>query len=436
MRYENNWQSLNSRPVPGWFEDAKLGIFIHWGLYSVPAYAPIGDYAEWYGYALRCAPSPEHQPTEHQKLYQAFHKKYYGEDFRYEDFVPRFTARHFDADEWAQLFRDAGAKYINLVSKHHDGFCLYQTDYAWNWNSVDVGPHRDFCAELKAACDRSSVRFGVYHSIYEWYNPLYLQDPERYALEHLIPMLKELVTKYEPSTLFTDGEWDHESSVWHSTDFLTWLYNESPVRDFIVPNDRWGKETRGRLGGNLTTEYGLIDGGNEVTAIDRVSEECRGIGASFGWNRFERPEHYLSEDALIKLFVDLISRGSNLLLNVGPTPDGRIPVIMQERLRQLGAWLAVNGEGVYGSRKYRVVQEGDLRYTRVGDTVYAWLTRFPFGGATLDVPYGEGLRVSLLGAPDFPVSLSDDGGRLRLTFGAYDPAKMPCRAVYGFRIER
>ena len=249
MKYEANWESLTSRPVPQWFQDAKFGIFIHWGLYSVPAFCSRTDYAEWYGHQVATGWEPS----------ASFHKKTYGENFKYEDFVKDFKAELFDAKEWASLFERAGAKYINLVSKHHDGFCLFKSDYAWNWNSVDVGPHRDFCQELKDALAETDVKFGVYHSVYEWFNPIYLRNPEEYAVEHLIPMLKELIEKYQPATLFTDGEWDQTSDVWHSTEFLQWLYNESSVKDFIVPNDRWGKETRGRQGGNFTTEYGFIE---------------------------------------------------------------------------------------------------------------------------------------------------------------------------------
>ena len=115
---------------------------------------------------------------------------------------------------------------------------MYDSSYAWKWNSVDVGPHRDFAMELKEALVGMDVRFGVYHSLYEWDHPLYVRDPERYSVEHLLPMMKELIEKYQPATLFTDGEWEHPSSVWHAEEFLQWLYNESSVRDFIVPNDR------------------------------------------------------------------------------------------------------------------------------------------------------------------------------------------------------
>ena len=428
MIYENNWQSLNSRPVPQWFGDAKFGIFIHWGLYSVPAFTKVGDYAEWYAKQLE-----EGKPEVTE-----FHNRVYPGK-RYEDFVSDFKAELFDADRWAELFQKSGAKYINLVSKHHDGFCLYKSDYAWNWNSVDVGPHRDFCAELKQALEGTGVRFGVYHSVYDWYHPYYLQDPERYALEVLIPMLKELILKYEPATLFTDGEWEHESSVWHSTDFLTWLYNESPVKDDIVPNDRWGKETRGRLGGNFTTEYGWIHGQERIEDItlDRPFEECRGIGGSFGLNRMEGVNDYLSAKELLTTLCALVSKGGNFLLNVGPAADGTIPVIMEERLLQMGRWLEVNGEAIYGTSVYSKKQQKGVYYTKKPDAVYAISESFPFGALTLEeIPYKPNLQAKLLAAPEIPIAVASCDGKLQLRFPAINPASLAANELYAFRITR
>lgn len=426
MIYTPDWPSINSRPVPDWFADAKFGIFIHWGLYSVPGYTKKGDYAEWYAKQLETA-SPE--VTE-------FHNRVYGKNFKYEDFVKGFTAELFDADEWAGLFSRAGAKYINLVSKHHDGFCLYKSDYAWNWNSFDVGPHRDFCAELKEALKKTDVRFGVYHSVYEWYHPLYIKNPEQYALEHLHPMLKELITKYEPSTLFTDGEWEHPSSVWHSTEFLAWLYNESPVKDFIVPNDRWGKETRGHLGGNFTTEYDYIEAGVRITDVelDRPYEECRGIGKSFGINRIENTADYMTARELLFTLCDLVSKGGNFLLNVGPAADGTIPVIMQERLEQMGQWLNVNGEAIYGTRLYSKKSQKDVFYTKKSDKIYAILKNFPFDDVTLElVDYKPGMKAKLF-ACDAPVTVSEKAGRAVLEFPHINSDDMKCRHLYAVEI--
>ena len=435
MKYENNWESLNSRPVPQWFADAKFGIFIHWGLYSVPAYAPIGHYAEWYGWTLDCP-----DPTDAQLQFREFHKKTYGENFKYEDFVPMFKAEAFDAEEWADLFQKSGAKYINLVSKHHDGYCMYKTEHAPWWNSADVGPHRDFCRELKDALDKTDVRFGVYHSVYEWWHPLYLKDPEEYAVKHLIPMLKELIEKYQPATLFTDGEWSHESSVWHSTEFLQWLYNESSVKDFIVPNDRWGSETRGKLGGNFTTEYGYINGESSPGGIealdqyDRPNEECRGMGGSFGFNRFEKPHDYLSSKELVHMLVDLVSRGSNFLLNIGPTADGRIPVIMQQKLLDIGRWLEVNGEGIYSTVRYKNSSDENIRYTKKGDTLYAFILKFPFGEFTLnEVEFDPDYKAEFLGSSVNPV-VSNDNGKVKLTFPSFDPDTLNTEYAYCIKL--
>ncbi len=426
MKYTADWQSLNSRKVPQWFSDAKFGIFIHWGLYSVPAYTKNGEYAEWYRIQL----DNENHPSSE------FHRRVYGDNFKYEDFVDGFKAELFDADKWADLFQKSGAKYINLVSKHHDGFCLFKSDYAWNWNSIDVGPHRDFCMELKNALAKTDVKFGVYHSVYEWFNPIYLRNPEEYAVKHLIPMLKELITKYEPCTLFTDGEWDHPSETWHSTEFLAWLYNESPVKDFIVPNDRWGKETRGRLGGNFTTEYGIIDGNRRIEDIelDRPFEECRGIGKSFGLNRIEGTEDYLSAKELIETLCSLVSKGGNFLLNIGPAADGTIPVIMEERLLQMGEWLKVNGDAIYGTEIYSKKLQDGVYYTKKGEKIFAIINRFPYGSVVLDeVPYSDGLKAKLLSHPA-KLEIKNNDGKAEIIFPSINPDEVKCQYLYAIEL--
>ena len=252
-KYKKTWESIDSRPVPAWFDDAKFGIFVHWGIYSVPAFAPKRNtvestglaYAEWYGW------------QQHQKYppYYDFHKRVYGEDFQYEDFVTQWKAEMFDPKKWAQLFKKAGAKYVTLVSKHHDAFCLWPSYYSWNWNSVELGPHRNIVKEVLEACDEVGIERGLYYSLLEWTHPVLRRpDPEnadiaRYAVEKMIPQLKELVEEFRPKVLFTDGEWSYPSEQWHSLDFLTWLFNESSVKDEIAINDRWGSDTRCKHGG-------------------------------------------------------------------------------------------------------------------------------------------------------------------------------------------
>jgi len=426
--YQPTWEAINSRPVPAWFEDAKFGVFIHWGLYSVPAFSRRDWYAEWY----------QKQLEEKKPEVLAFHNRTYGEHFRYADFVRDFRAELFDAKEWVTLFERAGAKYLNLTSKHHDGFCLFPSPYAKYWNSVDVGPHRDFCGELRDACEGSPVKFGVYHSLYEWYHPLYLKDPERFALEHLHPMMKDLIERYRPHTLFTDGEWDQPHEVWHSREFLAWLYNESSVRDFIVPNDRWGKGTREmQLGGNLTTEYSWQDFLAKNPGQTKPFEECRGIGHSFGFNRAETCEDYLDPGELIELLVTLVSAGGNLLLNVGPAADGTIPAIMQERLLQVGDWLRVHGEGIYGSRKFKPSAQPGVWYTKKDDRIFVFLKRFPFGTVALeDLPYDPAYSPELLGwkGEGNPVLLVNAGGKAALRFEPFPPEAIDAQWVYCVRL--
>jgi len=144
--YQPNWKSLDNRPIPTWFDVAKFGIFTHWGIYSVPAWGPKRNsvntsgeaYAEWYGWAM----------NQQKSQYQKFHNELYGAHFKYQDFAPLFKAELFDPDKWAEVFAKSGANYVTLTSKHHDGFCLWPSSYSWNWNSVDIGPHRDIVGEL------------------------------------------------------------------------------------------------------------------------------------------------------------------------------------------------------------------------------------------------------------------------------------------------
>jgi alpha-L-fucosidase len=430
---EPTWASIDARPTPAWFEDAKLGIFIHWGVYSVPAFAPTKDvdiyarYAEWYWKRLV---SPD---MEGHAQFKAFHDRVYGPQTRYQDFAPRFTAEMYDPAEWADVFARSGARYVVLTSKHHDGFCLWPSAQSWNWNAVDVGPHRDVAGDLVEAVREKGLKMGFYYSLYEWMNPTYIADVDRYVDTHMLPQMKDLVTRYRPDVLWTDGEWDHPSSTWRSTEFLAWLFGESPVGPTVAVNDRWGKETRAAHGGFYTTEYGRIhdkDASGDV--IPHPWEECRGIGHSFGYNRAETVADYASPGRLVSLLVDTVSRGGNLLLDIGPTADGRIPVIMQERLLQIGEWLETNGEAIYGSRRWRVPAEGDaIRYTAKGDTVYAIVLGWPGPSVTLKTPKASGAtRVELLGTKE-KVLVDRPHGNLRISMPESAP---PGAVAYTFKL--
>lgn len=434
--YEPTWASLDTRPLPAWYDDAKFGIFIHWGTYAVPAYSPTDSvhvyakYAEWYWRRLM---SPGEEGHE---AFKAFHDRIYGPDVAYQDFAPQFKAELFDPDAWARIFRDAGARYVVLTSKHHEGFALWPSRYSWNWNSVDIGPHRDLAGDLTQAVREAGLRMGFYYSLYEWFNPQYHADLDGYIDDYMWPQLRELVTRYEPDIVWPDGEWDHPSDVWKSTEFLAWLYNESPVRDHVVVNDRWGSETRSKHGGFYTTEYALVhDGTLTEEAARHKWEECRGIGGSFGYNRTEALDHYATSEALVHLLVDIVSQGGNLLLNVGPTADGRIPVIMQQRLRDMGDWLRVNGEAIYGTRPWPdAPADSTMRFTRKGDAIYAISLDWP--GTRLEIPMErppDGTTVTLIGH-DAPLAWRYEEGHLVVDVPPLSVDDVPSRYAHAFKI--
>ncbi len=338
----------------------------------------------------------------------------------------------FDPQEWAKILKGSGARYVVLTSKHHEGFTLWPSQQAWNWNAVDVGPHRDLAGDLLKAVRAEGLRMGYYYSLYEWFNPLYRSDVNRYVQDHMTPQMKDLVVKYQPDIFWTDGEWDHPSEVWKSTEFLAWLYNESPVGKSIVVNDRWGKETRGKHGGIYTTEYDLVHDENATSKkIDHPWEECRGIGSSFGYNRNENLEDYASSKEVIKILIEKVSTGGNLLLNIGPTADGRIPVIMQQRLSDIGEWLKVNGEAIYETKPWDAAPQQTnptVFYTTKGKDLYAIFTEYPvnpFSVALAEKPS----KVELLG---YKKSVSISGKNI-------SPPKMalseiPCQHAWVFKL--
>lgn len=349
QKYEANWNSLNQRKIPGWFHQDKFGIFIHWGVYAVPSFAPVIEnsgesYSEWYWYRI----------MEKSKNFLDFHNKNFGADFEYPQFEKRFHAELFDPKQWADVFKRSGARYVVLTSKHHEGYALWdskEADKSWGrpWNAVSGTPKRDLLGDLTSAVRDAGLKMGYYYSLYEWYNPVWKQDRQKYVKEHMFPQFKDLVTRYKPSVIFSDGEWDLKDTEWNSPELLAWLYNESPVAKEVVVNDRWGSNTREK---NTASTYTTSEYGSGMDP-NVIWEESRGIGHSYGYNRNEKLEDYKTSHDLILMLVDIVSRGGNLLLDIGPTADGRIPVIMQQRLTDIGSWLTINGEAIYGTEAYK-----------------------------------------------------------------------------------
>jgi alpha-L-fucosidase len=350
--YQPTWQSLDSRPVPQWYKDAKFGIFIHWGVYSVPAFSPIGQYAEWYQYALK---------DDHDSATIRYQKEKFG-DKTYYQMANDFKAELFNPDEWANLFEKSGAKYIVLTSKHHDGFCLWPSkdanrDWGFPWNAVDAGPHRNLLGELFAAVQKTSVHAGMYYSLFEWYDPLWLKDKNAYVTQHMWPQMKELINTYKPDVFWSDGDWMEPDTTWKSQEFLQWLYNESPVKDKVVTYDRWGNDV---WGASATAHYGAVytpEYGTFVNYENHPWEESRGMGFSYGYNRLEDAWDYNSPQALVLQLIDKVSGGGNFLLDIGPDEHGKIPPIMQERLLQIGDWMKINSEAIYSTQRWRMTRQ-------------------------------------------------------------------------------
>ncbi|MGQ1784868.1 MULTISPECIES: alpha-L-fucosidase [unclassified Saccharicrinis] len=337
-QYSADWAEIDKRPLPDWFNNAKFGIFVVWGPYSVPSYAPVG-YAEWYWARLRNG----------DKGTQEFHKKVYG-DIPVEELIHDLTADFFDADEWCKLFEQSGAKYVVTTANYHDGFAMYPTQYAETestnvWNSMVVGPKRDVIGELNDAGNKIGLKMGIYYSLYEWYHPLWLSNRDKFVTDFFHPKFKEVVSKYKPWSIFLDGDWGMNGKKWRNNELAKWLYFDSPVKDVVVVNDRWGS-SRGINGDVFESEYGY----GKWTSPEHPWQEDRGIGQSYGYNRREGIQDYNSADELIEQLCFVTAGGGNFLLCVGPTADGRIPVIMQERLLQMGDWLKINGEAIYDAK--------------------------------------------------------------------------------------
>lgn len=339
-QYEPNWASLDTRPLPQWYDEAKFGIFIHWGVFSVPSYQ-----SEWFWWDWQGDPQPN---------VVDFMAKNYPPDFTYVDFAPEFQIEFFDPNQWAEVFQASGAKYVVLTSKHHEGFTMWPSSVSWNWNAKDVGPNRDLVGDLASAIrSDTDLHFGLYHSLLEWFHPIYLKDKaggfenSTFPGYKTLPELYEIVNAYAPDVIWSDGDWEAPDNYWKSTDFIAWLYNESPVKDTVVTNDRWGNN-------GVNCEHGDF-----YTCSDRYSpgvlqphkwENCMTIDKySWGYRREAVYSDYMTIEELISTLASTVSCGGNLLMNIGPTKDGKIIPVFEERLRQMGQWLSINGESIYQS---------------------------------------------------------------------------------------
>jgi alpha-L-fucosidase len=443
--------SLAAHPLPAWFDDAKYGIFIHWGLYSVPGWAPLeadlqqllatkgpaylvkhNPYAEWYANTMQIPGSPSQQ----------HHLETYGPDFSYDDFKPMFNkaAEKFDPDSWADVFKRANARYAVLTTKHHDGFTL--------WPSRHPNPHkdawhaeRDLVGELTRSVRDRGMKMGLYYSGgFDWtFNPTVitglrgmvasLARTDEYA-EYADNHIRELIDRYQPSVLWNDIGYPPQANL---AKLFAHYYNHVP--DGVI-NDRWaqprlpkipglapllmgGLGLAGALWSYLPDRVRALDFPTgfhydfrtpEYAQYDEIKpykwESTRGVGHSFGNNRQEGPDEMLSLTDLARSFADLVSKNGNLLLGIGPYPDGTIPEPQAKLLGDFGAWLDVTGAAYFGTRPWTVAEASatdgtPLRFTQTDGALYTTFLRAP----------GErrvGLR-GVVGTPDTTVELLGGG---------------------------
>lgn len=438
--YEPTLESLNRHPLPEWYADAKLGIFIHWGLYSVPGWAPLvhpehdfqsidyithNPYAEWYLNSMRLDGSPT----------QAYHREHYGANYDYYNFAPVFDKEieKWNPDAWAKIFSDAGAKYVVLTTKHHDGFTL--------WPSSTPNPKlpterqhatRDIVGELTTAVRNQGLRMGLYYSGgYDWtFVPGPIRVKEDYEKvkpqsegygKYADAQVRELIERYHPAVLWNDIDYPKSG---HPLEIMADYYNAVP--DGVI-DDRFGV----KHSDFQSPEY------QTLSKISTTKwEECRGLGRSFGYNRAEGEAETIAPDELIYLLVDIVSKNGNLLLDVGPEADGTIPTVQMERLRALGAWLKQNGEAIYSTRPWTRA-EGDtadgtrVRFTRTDSAIYATLLGKPKTNAVIirTLSPAKGTQISLLGSAT-PLSWSQQGRDVRVDL----PATLPGEYAYVLKI--
>jgi alpha-L-fucosidase len=384
--YEPTVESLNKHPLPQWYNDAKLGIFIHWGLYSVPGWAPLvhpehdfgspdyivnNPYAEWYYNVVRIPGSPT----------QKYHAEQYGAGYDYYNFAATFNRdiQKWNPDEWAKLFHDIGAKYVVLTTKHHDGFTL--------WPSSTPNPRlaadrqhasRDLVGDLTKAVRGQGLKMGLYYSGgYDWtfvpgpimkpadYKSVQPQSEEygKYADAHM----RELIQRYQPSLLWNDINYPKSG---HPLEIMAEYYRAVP--DGVI-NNRFGVPHSDFTTPEYQTE-------SKISATKW--EECRGLGRSFGYNRAEGEAETIAPGDLILLLADIVSKNGNLLLDIGPESDGTIPAVQMERLHALGDWLNINGEAIFGTRPWqraegKTADGSNVRFTKKGPAVYAIVFESP-----------------------------------------------------------
>lgn len=445
-KYLPTSESLRSHPLPRWFDEAKFGIFIHWGPYAVPAYhewyivfiSPRANYGFLFG-GPPFSPSPGNLPKQlvdklTREAAVAYHLKHWGADFDYDRFIPLFKAEKFDPEAWADLFYRAGARYVVFTAKHGDEFAMWPTRYT-NRNAMAMGPKRDLAGELLKAVRARGLKMGFYHNTtYTFYDERY---PGRDWVRYMNNTIKELVDLYQPDILWgdvlvgpiKDGNGNPlPADYWGAKEVLAYFYNHSPQPDEVVANDRWGPDVDGSYLGDFRTYERRLPRG----VLKEKWEHCESLDPySWGYRKLTPDYEYLTPNQVVDLLVDVVSKNGNLLLNIGPRADGTIPEIMETTLLEVGNWLRVNGEAIYGTKPWKIFKDGEFRFTARGDLVYAIALEWPSGDILLRSLAGESVRsISLLGSKQqLSWQMTPEGLLVKL------PATPEGKYAYALRIE-
>ncbi|MCB0639949.1 MAG: alpha-L-fucosidase, partial [Lewinella sp.] len=413
-----------------WWRDAGFGMFIHWGAYAVPGGVHNGKDVSGAGEWIM---SSAHIPVP-----------------EYEPYARQFNPQQFDAEEWVRIAKDAGMEYIVITSKHHDGFCLWDSKVT-DYDIMDTSPFkRDILKELREACDKAGIKLCFYHSIMDWHHPDAQgkdygnanpngPDFASYRENYLKPQLRELIEKYNPHVLWFDGEWIPEWTEEQGKDLYQFVRSLKP--DIII-NNRVGKGRQGMQGMNREGDDVGDFGTPEQEILDYGSaeldwESCMTMNGSWGFKKSD--QNWKSAETLIHNLVDIAAKGGNYLLNVGPMPEGLIPPASVERLAEMGEWMHINAPVVYNSRMWHQYQEGEnIRYTSGADgSVYATCLQWP--GEVLQLKYVrplEGSTIELLGY-DQPLDWAFDqrnGLSIQLPSELQEPSARPCRYAWAFKM--
>ncbi|MBN1284873.1 MAG: alpha-L-fucosidase [Anaerolineae bacterium] len=464
--YEPTWESLKAYTVPAWYQDAKFGIFIHWGVYAVPAFGN-----EWYPRRMYLQGTPE---FEH-------HVKTYGPhtQFGYKDFIPMFKAENYDPDAWAELFKKSGARYIVPVAEHHDGFPIYNTALS-AWCASKMGPKRDLIGDLARAARKQGLVFGVSsHRAEHWW---FMDGGRKFDSDVQDPQYDGL---YGPAVPCSP---DHDAPAWKSRDWTPrpnakflddWLARCCELVDRYQPQvfwfDWWIEQVvfapylqkfaayyynRGlEWGQGVVINYKRQAFPEDTAVYDIERGQLAGINSRFwqtdtsvsknSWG-YVQNQQYKTATQIIGDMVDIVSKNGCLLLNIGPRPDGTIPEPEQDLLLEIGHWLAINGEAIYGTRPWKTFGEGptkviggdftdtrrppftgaDFRFTTQGDTLYAICLDWPGEEAAIKSLGPANVESVIMLGSEAALDWSQDERGLTIK----TPTGKPCEHAYTFKI--